>query len=177
GLTKKEVRNAIANLKKTGEIMHEKFLNASLVTVVNYEMYQEEADLNDEIKGTQRAHEGHTKGTRRAPNEEYKKNIYNAQTTSFDAKMMFKEFWDLYPRKVSKKKSEETFLKKIKDEETYERLMNGLKAAVNEWKTEKTQQKFIPHASTWLNHERWKDEALNASEESVQTHEEGYVIL
>jgi hypothetical protein len=72
----------------------------------------------------------------------------------------FDEWYQLYPRKVSKKKAREAFgkaLKKIPCED----LMALTKAYMNANETQETLKrengKFIPHPTTWLNQERWED--------------------
>ena len=65
---------------------------------------------------------------------------------------LFEEFWKIYPRRIAKKKARQIF-EKHKDQE---RIIEGAKrfAVLNN----KTDEKFIPHPTTWLNGERWNDE-------------------
>ena len=69
GLTRKQVRTALKHLKRTQELAQTRTPKFSIITVVNYNIYQVEG--TDE--GTERAQQGHTKGTERAPIEEYKR--------------------------------------------------------------------------------------------------------
>ena len=66
----------------------------------------------------------------------------------------FNKFWALYPRKVTKLAAERSWkkltLKKI------DKIFNIYYDHLMRWKY--TETKFIPHASTWLNQERWEDE-------------------
>ena len=64
----------------------------------------------------------------------------------------FEEFWNQYPRKVSKKASEKAYLKAIQKFTPQEILHGLMKYNFN------PDPKMIPHASTWLNGERWNDE-------------------
>lgn len=70
----------------------------------------------------------------------------------------FDAFWDLYPRKVNKKKSKEKFLKICKDENTFNAIMRGLKKQMNSLQWQKDDGQYVPHPTTWLNGERWLDE-------------------
>lgn len=66
----------------------------------------------------------------------------------------FDEFWSRYPRKVGRGqavKAWRTALRKT-DGQT---ITAGLEAHLPLWETK--DQNFIPHASTWLNGERWAD--------------------
>lgn len=70
----------------------------------------------------------------------------------------FAVFWAAYPRKVSKAAARQAFKQAWKklppfDEETI--LIGGLERAKAGW----DEPKFIPHAATWLNGERWTDES------------------
>lgn len=75
-----------------------------------------------------------------------------------DKSAMFESFWTLYPKKVNKKKSKDKFMKICKTEKVFNEIMAGLHNQLksSEWK--KNNGQFIPHPTTWLNGERWKDE-------------------
>lgn len=65
-------------------------------------------------------------------------------------------FWSAYPRKVSKLRSRESF-DKI-SVENYPKIMSALEIqkTSEQWQN----PRFIPHASTWLNQQRWEDEVV-----------------
>jgi hypothetical protein len=70
----------------------------------------------------------------------------------------FAKFWQAYPRKTAKADARKAFAKAWRklppfDEELI--LAGGLERAKAAW----TDAQFIPHAATWLNGERWQDEA------------------
>tara|TARA_Y100000114_G_scaffold119266_1_gene113902 strand:+ start:328 stop:942 length:615 start_codon:yes stop_codon:yes gene_type:complete len=80
------------------------------------------------------------------------KNIIRSKEKEKDLES-FEKFWKYYPRKVSKKKAREVFLK-------IDRSLHHLiikRAGVFQWTSKDTELRFIPHASTWLNQERWED--------------------
>lgn len=71
GLTLKQVRTAINKLKKTNEMAHEGHSQYSIITIKNWDKFQQEGTQ----EGTQRANEGHAEGKQRATTkemEEYK---------------------------------------------------------------------------------------------------------
>ena len=77
-----------------------------------------------------------------------KQNIYIGE---------FNRFWDVYPKKASKKKAREKFLSlakkgKLPDIDRHVDIIESWK------KTEKWVGGFIPHPTTWLNGELWDDE-------------------
>jgi hypothetical protein len=78
GLTSKQIRVALNNLKRTNEVAHEGHTNYSVVTIINYNLYQS----NGTQEGIVRANEGQTKGKQRATSKNIRtkeeKNIKNS---------------------------------------------------------------------------------------------------
>ena len=66
----------------------------------------------------------------------------------------FELFWKSYPRKISKDSAKKSWLKINPDDELMEKIVK----AVSYQKLSEREEKFIPHASTWLNGKRWEDE-------------------
>ena len=88
-------------------------------------------------------------------------NIYSAK---FDKNDAFKRFWSIYPRHTNKKKSFDVFVKKCTDETVLQKMLSAI---VEQKETEQWQNiKYIPHATTWLNGERWEDEINISSNEN-----------
>lgn len=78
------------------------------------------------------------------------------QTPVADA--LFADFWEQYPRKVSKAEAEKAFAKLRPDAELLVMILEGLDRSKNSDQWAKDGGQFIPHASTWLNKRRWEDE-------------------
>jgi hypothetical protein len=67
----------------------------------------------------------------------------------------FDEFWHLYPRKTDKRRARGLWVKgKLAAEKL--RVIEGLEGWLRVWELEKTQSKFIPYPSTFLNARRWE---------------------
>ena len=71
---------------------------------------------------------------------------------------MFETFWDMYPRKVSKRVAQRKFeaLKKDEQQQAIEALPNHIAY----WKSKDTEMEYIPHASTWIGQYRFEDEIV-----------------
>jgi hypothetical protein len=67
----------------------------------------------------------------------------------------FDEFWSRYPRKIGKGTAVKAWKAAAKKADA-DAILSGLDAHLPIWA--KTEAKFIPHAATWLNGERWTDE-------------------
>jgi predicted phage replisome organizer len=70
----------------------------------------------------------------------------------------FSTFWESYPRRESKEKTKQWFIKNKPNEELQTKILEALEKFK---KTEQWQDKqFIPHPTTWLNQKRWEDEVI-----------------
>lgn len=70
----------------------------------------------------------------------------------------FQKFWQAYPRKIAKAKAKTAFMRLYKEMPNIEELLSILERhkASKQWK--QSDGKYIPHATTWLNQQRWEDE-------------------
>ena len=66
----------------------------------------------------------------------------------------FEKFWAIYPRKVSKFGSAKSFANARKTA-SFKKIMVSTVSFAEQNKT--TEEKFIPHAQTWLNQKRFED--------------------
>ena len=71
---------------------------------------------------------------------------------------LFDRFWSVYPRKVGKREAEDAWKKIGPDEALFHVIVQSLDRAKHWWSINRTETKHIPHASTWLNGQRWNDE-------------------
>ena len=77
---------------------------------------------------------------------------------------LFDKLWELYPRKQNKKYSRKVFEKINPSEELFAQMIEALK-----WQApmlRKSEDRFRPLLSTWLNGERWEDEPPEAPQPS-----------
>lgn len=88
------------------------------------------------------------------------KEIYTraGARTREDTDQRFEQFWTAYPRKVGKPKAKQAFEKAVKDEETFEAVMEGLRRYKRTEQWNRDGIEFVPHPTTWLNQRRWEDE-------------------
>ena len=123
GLTVKETRTALNHLIRTNEVANTSTTKFRVITINNYDKYQNRAKRE--------ANKGQSEGKQRATTKEYKniRNIYNVQ----DAHCAhFEKIWSLYPTKRGKGKVSDTkkkVLAKISLEE-WERIIDRYKKSV-----------------------------------------------
>jgi hypothetical protein len=84
--------------------------------------------------------------------KEKEKDIKGAYEERFDM------FWELYPKKVAKAKTKTKWLSLKPDEKLFNEIMKGLQRYSQSEQWQKEDGQFIPHPSTFLNQERWKDD-------------------
>ena len=80
------------------------------------------------------------------------------QNRKIEKQAMFDRFWDLYPKKQSKKQSQSMFEKIDFEKHDFEKILQSLVAQTQSWDWKKNGGEFVPLASTWLNGEKWNDE-------------------
>lgn len=71
---------------------------------------------------------------------------------------LFDRFWAAYPRRTAKKAARKAFDRIGATPELVDRMVAALEAQQQQPQWQKDDGQFIPHASTWLNGERWEDE-------------------
>lgn len=69
----------------------------------------------------------------------------------------FDEFWSAYPRKDSKQTARKAFARAAKSHGSG-KLIEEVQRWAGLWSGAGIEKRFIPHAATWLNQERWEDE-------------------
>lgn len=72
----------------------------------------------------------------------------------------FEEWWSEYPKKKGKGQARNAYKGALK-KATQEELLSAVRLFAEA--TKNTDQQFIPHASTWLNGERWLDDDLQSN--------------
>ena len=145
GLSVKQVRTALSKLEKTNELKWAKSRakQRSIITLCNFEKYQPEL-----LEGGQgRGQAGAKLGPR------YKEEYSNKDKNT--VRPPFENFWKEYPSGGSKKKAQEKWNRLLFENGLYEEIMTSL---AKHKQTDQWKRGIIPHAVTWLNQERWKDE-------------------
>ena len=99
-------------------------------------------------------HSGTTSGHKKNTSKE-KHSIEKNTNKEF----MFKEFWNLYPKKQGRGAAQKA-LEKALNREKWEIILDGVQRFAND--PNLPEKQFIPLASTWLNQDRWTDEPYAA---------------
>lgn len=68
----------------------------------------------------------------------------------------FEKFWKVYPRKINKYATMQKFKIAVKDYD-FDKLMKATIIFAQQVKSNNTEERFIPHGSTWLSQKRFID--------------------
>lgn len=161
GISQQSIRTCLERLKSTNEVTIKTTANYSIITVTKWEDYQDinqvsnQRSTNDQphLKNLRKKDIGQSGSSTGENANTVAKQLQNEQQTE-----AFELFWKVYPRKVAKQKAKAAYLKalSIKDV-TPALLLNNLHKyadSVNDKDAE-----YIAHAASWLNGQRWDDEA------------------
>lgn len=80
----------------------------------------------------------------------------------------FNEFWEMYPRKIGKKAAMKVWFRLKLTPELRDKITSALKQHTKSEQWEKDAGRFVPHAATWLNGERWDDELKGGKARSTK---------
>lgn len=145
------ISRAMRKLRECGLVATSKAIKAGGGTIRFVRTIQ--ADGSDQSKMT-----SHINQSDWEIDNKINKNKINKYICSFEL------FWSKYPKKVSKRKSEEIYTKLATSEEVEQSLLKGLDSYKEKWRIECTDVKYIPNPTTWLNQARWEDEVMISNE-------------
>lgn len=152
-MTEREVRTCVERLKTTKEIAITSTRGFSLWHVINYERYQSEWPE----KRPQKRHANDNQTTTTKED----KNIKNIETytsiISWEWDSQFEKFWEMYGKKVDRKKTETAFnrLSQKDKDEIFLKLPVYIES--------RPEIQFRKNPLTWLHGRNWEDETIIAS--------------
>lgn len=131
---------------------HEEWL--PLVSVMTLVSVREWNSINSDTRGSinDDTKSSINSDTHKRKKERLKK--YTKETTS----VSFDSFWNIFPKKVGKKMALKAWNKINPDDKLWTLIQTAIETQKKMEQWTKDKGRFIPHASTWLNQERWEDE-------------------
>ena len=153
GLSKMQIRTALNKLKLTHEITHKTTHQYSIISINNWNVYQQD-NTQPNIQITL---------NKNKENKE-KEKINKKEKEILDN---FNSFYEVYPLKKSKSNALKAYKKAILAAEP-SAIMSGLQRYIEEIKVKKTEKQYIKHPATWLNQKCWEDEYLVSNKETAK---------
>lgn len=154
-LNENKVYRALTALKSLENIEIKSTNKYSIITVVNWDKYQDEngkrtsSEQQTNSKTTAEAQQDNSKRTqhKNGKNGKKEKNIY---ICSF-----FQSVWDEYPKKLGKNKVTKAAMEQL-EEAGEDAVMAAVRSYVEKIKRDGTDEKYIMHGSTFFNG-AWRD--------------------
>ena len=143
-LSENKVYRALTALKSLGNIEIKSTNKYSIITVVNWDKYQDE---NGKRTANEQQTNSKTTQHKNGKNGKKEKNIY---ICSF-----FQSVWDEYPKKLGKNKVTKAAMKEL-EEAGMNTVMDAVRRYVEKIERDGTDEKYIMHGSTFFNG-AWRD--------------------
>jgi len=140
----------LENLESWGMLTIKSTNKYSVVTIDNYDLYQDSSNGVKKETDQQKSNKSPTDDQQLSTN-----NNGNNGNNKYSAE--FEEFWKVYPKKADKGKSYKSFKAKRK-KHSLEVLVEGAKKYSNQMKKDGTEIRFIKNGSTFLNNDSFLDE-------------------
>lgn len=137
------VRGALKNLKKLGFATYETTNRNTLITVLNWDIYQGYNIEDNKQNNKQTTNEEQTKNKQTTTN----KNIRNKEDKKYTAE--FERAWNAYPRKEDKARSYECYKARLNEGYTEEELIRATEKYADACKSRKTELRYIKKAYTF----------------------------
>jgi len=119
----------------------------------------EESDVENEVLDGNNPSDSEETPASSIPKEskgEEKKSKKSKKEKTFMTKEDFENFWKEYPKKQSKQKAQEKFLKLPR--EHLPKILQAIREQKKSTEWQKDGGQFIPHPTTWINAKRWEDD-------------------
>lgn len=153
GITERGIRTSLTKLETTGEITIKTTSKFSIITVVNYSVYQFEKERVASKTTSKVSSERPTSDQPPTTNN----NINNVNSDNKkSSKIDFEIFWKAYPKKSRKIDSQKKW-------KTLPIAKQILAYADCQKRYQNTENQFIPAAPTYLSGERWEDDPIDPS--------------
>ena len=153
GLTVRQVRTALDKLKSTNNLTNKTTNKYSLITITNYNYYQS----IDKQPDKQMTNKRQTNDKQMTTTKE-EKNKRKEEKTNKKENPGFENFWSAYGKIGNKQQALKSYERATRGGANHDDLINGLERYQTQCRANGTEQRFIKHASTWLNNLGWEDE-------------------
>lgn len=175
-----KVQRILKTLESEHQIEQQTSNKNRLITIVNWQMYQESEQQNEQqVNNKCTTSEQQVNTNKNVKNEKNEKNEKKKKTSCpkepgkesgrFDA------FWAVYPRKTAKAAASKAWNKIKPDEELTKTIVCAVEKQKSSEQWRRDNGQYIPYPATWLNGRRWEDDGIIAVVDEAKegkTHEE-----
>lgn len=154
-ISESNARRVIQKLIKLKTIKTQTTTKATIITICNYDKFQLPLKTNEDQNDEQTTNKRRTND---ANNNKENKNNENNEIIKDNVIGEFEEFWNAYGKIGNKQQALKSFKKIKKEGISYETIIGGLAKYQEYCRAIGQEQRYIKHASTWLNNKGWEDE-------------------
>jgi hypothetical protein len=155
GESTRTIRTTITNLSKAGFLTNQSTKRFRLITVVNYETYQNPAGATDKVTDSPATKQRQSSDNPPTTIEASKQvNRQSSKQSLFD----FDAVYQAYPRKQGKKTGMAKVQRMVTTREDYDALRRAVEKMAKGWRGQDTT--YCPHWSSFVSQERWRDDDL-----------------
>ena len=148
-ITERSIRTSLQHLEKSQNVTIKTTNKFSVISIVNWQIYQGEDMENDQQTANKRP-----ASDQQVTTNKNVKNVKNVKKDIYTSN--FEIFWKAYPKKIGKAPALKVWLKLKSDDALITNILSALEI---QKKTAQWQdQQYIPYPTTWLNQQRWNDE-------------------
>lgn len=156
GLSEQQVRTSLDKLKSTNEITSESTNNFTVITITNWNLYQDINQPSNQPITSQITNE-------QPANQPTDNHIQEGKENKNEKKIIkdmgdFENFWNVYGYKIGKADSKKVYERILKKGVTHETIIDGVRRYQAHCQRIGTGGKHIKHPKTYLNGEHWTDE-------------------
>lgn len=152
-----KVTHFLALLEKDNMITKESDTKKTLLTIVNYDIYQGDDDSKDTVKiqqkdseKTAKIHREYAEVTQKILNKNDKECIKNDKNVNNIYSAHFEEVWKIYPKKKDKSMAYKCYLARLNSGFSEEELLIATKNYAEECRKEERPEKYIKNGSTFF---------------------------
>ena len=169
------------------QITHKQHTNSTKTTSKQHDTngdIMRNVEVDKESDNTQTTHKQHANNAnlntqlttiKEIKNKRNKEYITPLLSPQGDDKDLFDEFWEVYPKKVSKQVAIKAWKKINPSPELVKKIVNSVEIQSHSEQWRRDNGRFIPYPATWLNNRRWEDEVENkVSEDKTTEHKTSY---
>lgn len=155
-LTAQKIRTCLQRLEDSGQIERKTTNKFTVITICNYESYQDKQDDEQQTNNKQITNKQQTNNKQITTYKQYNnENNYNNDSNIDPTEQEFERFWDIYDKKVGNKQKLLQKWRKLKEDErkTIFKTLPKYVAATPE-------KKYRLNPETYLNNKSWNNEII-----------------
>ncbi|MBQ2290206.1 MAG: hypothetical protein II249_06025 [Bacteroidaceae bacterium] len=155
-LTAQKIRTCLQRLEDSGQIERKTTNKFTIITICNYESYQDKQDDDQQANNKQITNKQQTTNKQITTYKQYNNNNNITIDSNIDpTEQEFERFWDIYDKKVGNKQKLLQKWRKLKEDER-----NAIFETLPKYVAATPEKKYRLNPETYLNNKSWNNEII-----------------